>query len=160
MHNLKTVSLAVVMFFCNESALAIEARIQQMQAVFFGNVITRIGSCEMDPISGAISSPENICIGTETLGHYRIFGDPGELQVIKFNQVMDNSRGLHFAPKARLVNNLGDDMLAPIAGIETYINIGSDGIIDIYLGGTLTFNQAQSSNSPIVIFYDIDFSTP
>jgi hypothetical protein len=157
---LKRISLVIAMLFSNAKVFAVEASIQQIQAVFFGSVVTRAGSCEIDPISGDISSPENICIGSETLGHYRISGNASEMQVIKFNQVTDSSRGLHFAPKARLVNNLGDDMQAPIAGVETYIRLGSDGIIDIYLGGTLTFSQAQNSNSPIVIFYDIDFSTP
>lgn len=138
---------------------AVEARIQQVQAVYFGSVITRLGSCEMDAITGTITSSGNICIGSESLGHYRIFGDPSELQEIKLNVVSDLPRGIVFSPKGRLVNNFGDDMLAPIAGLGYNIRIGSDGVLDIYIGGTLTFSQVQTSNLPIVIFYEIEFNT-
>jgi hypothetical protein len=139
---------------------AIEEPIQQIQTVYFGSVITRLGSCEMDAVTGSITSSGNICIGSETLGHYRITGDPNEVQEITFSLVTDLSRGIQFAPKGRLVNNLGDDMLAPIAGAKYSIMLGSDGLLDIYVGGTLTFTKIQNNNSGISLNYDIESITP
>jgi hypothetical protein len=114
----------------------------------------------MDAVTGSITSSGNICIGSETLGHYRITGDPNEVQEITFSLVTDLSRGIQFAPKGRLVNNLGDDMLAPIAGAKYSIMLGSDGLLDIYVGGTLTFTKIQNNNSGISLNYDIESITP
>lgn len=122
-------------------------------------VITRLGSCEMDAVTGAITSAGNICIGSETLGHYRITGDPNELQTITLSQVVDGSQGLVFTPKGRLVNNLGDDILASLADTDYNIRLGSDGILDIYVGGVINFTKIQNNNSSIQINYDIEFVT-
>jgi len=137
---------------------ALEEYIQEQKTLSYGRTVSRIGSCELDPFTELITSPQLICIDSQSLGHYKIFGDPNQMLKITLHKVDDIPGGISFAPKGRLQNNLGDSILAPIAGTQTWIRIGSDGVLNIYVGGTLTLNQIQNTASPFVLQFNIEFN--
>ncbi|SFC25633.1 hypothetical protein [Pseudoalteromonas denitrificans] len=157
---IKVISFLSSVLFYPIPALALEEYIQQQKTISFGQTIPRIGSCELDPFTETMTSPQTICIDSHTLGHYKIFGDANLMLKIILHKVDDISGGVFFAPKGRLKNNLGDDVSAPISEAETWIRIGSDGILDIYVGGTLTLTKVQNSSSSITLQYNIEFNEP
>jgi hypothetical protein len=152
--------LGIIALTSTFPSLAIEEWISQKQTVHFGVVIPIIGSCELDHTTSAVTSPGNICLGPGSRGHYQIHGDANQMMIVVLNQVIDIRRGITFNPVGRLVNDLGDDIAAPIAGTETWIRIGSDGILNVYVGGTLALSQAKSSSTPYILQYDISFVRP
>jgi len=140
--------------------MAVEEFIQEQKTTSFGQTIPRIGSCELNPFTSAITSPQSICISDHVLGHYKIFGDANQMLKVILHKVDDVPQGIFFSPKGRLTNNLGDDISAPISGATTWIQIGSDGVLNIYVGGTLTLTQVQNSSTAIVLQYNIEFNLP
>lgn len=144
-------------YLCSFSGYAIEEWTTQHQSLHFGSVIPVIGHCVLDENTSVVTSPSSICLGPGSRGHYKIHGDANQLIKVTLNNVVDVATGINFNPVGRLVNNLGDDISAPIAGVETWIRIGSDGIIDIYVGGTLNLNQRTETSTPYILQYDIDY---
>ena len=142
------------------STNAVAEWMQVRQIINMGTVIPGIGTCTFDPITLVMSSPSNLCTGGEALGHTKIFGPANQMQKIILHPMNDVARGIRFDPKGRLVNNLGDDISAPIAGGETWIKIGSDGVLDIYIGGTFTLSQSLNSNSVYSIEVNVEFNRP
>ncbi|MCJ8294160.1 MAG: DUF4402 domain-containing protein [Colwellia sp.] len=150
-------TLAIIGLITAFPSLAIPEWISQKQSLHFGVVIPIIGSCSLDPTTSVVTSPGNICLGPGSRGHYQIYGDANQMLEVTLNQVFDIPEGINFNPVGRLVNNLGDDMTAPIAGIKTRIRIGSDGILDVYVGGSLNLSQPKNSATPYIVQYDIEF---
>ncbi|MFT7005712.1 MAG: hypothetical protein ACJAXJ_000211 [Colwellia sp.] len=151
------VVLSITALTTSFTTLAIEAWMSQQQSLHFGYVIPIVGSCELDNTTSDVTSPGNICIGPGSRGHYQIHGDANQMMEVTLEQVIDIPKGITFNPIGRLVNNLGDDMAAPIAGIKTRIRIGSDGILDVYIGGTLNLSQPKNNATPYILQYDIEF---
>jgi len=149
---------ALSLLFSSTNALAEWLQVQVTSS--FGTVIPGIGNCTFNPITLVMSSPSDLCTGGETLGHIKIFGPANQMQKVKLLSVDDVGNGIHFAPMGRLVNNLGDDISAPIAGSETWIRIGSDGVLDIYVGGTLTLSQTRNGSSVFTVKYDVEYTRP
>jgi len=149
--------LAIISLTTAFPALAIDEWILQQQSLHFGEVIPIVGSCELNHTTSAVTSPGNICLGPGSRGHYRIYGDANQMMKVTLEQVIDIPEGIIFSPVGRLVNNLGDDLIAAIAGAETWIRIGSDGILDVYIGGTLNLSQPKNSATPYILQYDIKF---
>jgi len=134
--------------------------IVQIEALSFGDIVPKAGFCELDVADGSISSPDNMCLGNAELAHYRITSDPNINIIVRLNMVDDVDQGLRFAPKARLTNDLGTVTLAPIAGADTWMMTGTDGIIDIYVGGTLTIFNSLAGLQAYNMTFDLEFRRP
>ena len=134
--------------------------IVQIDALSFGELVPKAGFCELDVADGSISSPDNMCLGSAELAHYRITSDPNINIIIRLNMVDDIDQGLRFAPKARLTNDLGTVTLAPIAGADTWMMTGTDGVIDIFVGGTLTIFNSLAGLQAYNMTFDLEFRRP
>lgn len=157
---LKPLLLTFATLAAVNSTNAVAEWMQPQSIINMGTVVPSTGNCTFDPITLVMSSPSDLCTGGEALGHAKIFGPANQMQKIKLHPMNDTDTGIRFDPKGRLVNNLGDDMSAPTAGGETWIRIGSDGVLDIYIGGTLTLSQKLSSNFVASIEVDIEYNRP
>ena len=153
-------SLGVVLTLLSPSLLARTDAIVQLNSLSFGQTVPKTGFCELDVSSSAISSPDNMCLGGAQVAHYQITSDPNTTIVITLNLADDVGQGLRFAPKARFENNLGDSSLNLIAGSDTWFSSGSDGIIDIYVGGTLTISNAPQGLESYTLSFDLEFRRP
>lgn len=142
-----------------QKSLAADA-IVQLDPLSFGEVIPKSGFCELDVADGSISSPDNMCLGEAQLAHYRITADPNINIVVRLNMVDDVAQGLRFAPKARLTNDVGGVTLAPIAGADAWMMTGTDGTIDIFVGGTLTISNSLNALQAYNLTYDLEFRRP
>lgn len=148
------------MFLFSAHCFARSDAIVQITALSFGDLVPKSGYCELDVVSSAISSPDDMCLGSQQLALYRITTDPNTTMIIRLDTADDNAQGFSFSPKARITNDLGTETLAPIAGSETWFDSGSDGVIDIYVGGTLTVTNSLSSLQSYTINFDIEFRRP
>lgn len=134
--------------------------VTQLDHLSFGELVPKAGFCELDPISGNISSPDNMCLGNAQIAHYQIQSTANTQLIVRFNYIEDAAQGLSFAPKARLENDLGTSTLAPIAGSDTWFMTGTDGVIDLYVGGTLTVSNALNGLNSYNLSFDIDVREP
>lgn len=134
--------------------------VAQVDHLSFGELVPKSGFCELDPINGNLSSPDNMCLGNAQIAHYRISGTPNTQLIIRFEYSEDAAQGLSFAPKARLENDTGASRLAPIAGADTWFMTGTDGIIDLYVGGTLTIGNALNGLDSYNLTFNIDVRDP
>lgn len=113
-----------------------------VQDIEFGKTVPRASTCTIHPVTGVLTSPDDTCFSPYQNGQYRISGNPHTTYEIKLVTGTYPAHGLTFTPTGRFVNNQGDDQTNFIA--DTFINFdtGSDGIINIYVGGTLQFDYA------------------
>ena len=123
----------------------------------FGNLIPKSGYCEISPLTGQVSSANKLCVGSESLGHYRILSTPNTNMRIIFHEDVNPSTNVTYTPKARLVNNIGNTTNAFIPGINTYFDTGTDGYIDIYVGGILSVPQSLGSFTGYSVDLTIDY---
>lgn len=109
-----------------------------IQNIDFGETVPKAGSCVLDPVSGNLT-PTNLCVTGGVVGEYTITATPNTTVRIKAITGTREPQGFMLEPTIRLTNNLGAN--ATNYNPDTYIdfNTGSDGIINVYLGGTLTF---------------------
>lgn len=152
--------LATALFQYSPLAYSVAGSITQQAQLSFGELVPKSGFCELDPINGNISSPDNMCLGNAQLAHYRIQSTPNTQLIVRFNYVEDGAQGLSFAPKARLVNDLNATSLSPIAGADTWFMTGTDGVIELYVGGTLTISNALSGLTSYNMSFDVEFREP
>ena len=43
-----------------------------------------------------------------------------------------------------------------IAGTDTWVNIGTDGLVDVYVGGSMTLSQVLTNNLSYVSLFDFE----
>jgi hypothetical protein len=132
--------------------------ITQLKSIDFGTIVPTIGSCTMDPTTGTITSPGNICLSSGNLGRYTIYGTASTTIEIRFVAGTDATNGLTFYPTARFTNNVGDDTTNLITGSITNFNTGTDGRIDIYVGGIIDLSQSISASSQYTFDWDIEYT--
>lgn len=160
MLNFNQIKWSLVTALAATSTVSNAFNITQLDQLSFGELVPKSGFCELDPVNSVISSPDNMCLGQAQLAHYRIQTTPNTQLIVNFEYVEDTAQGLSFAPKARLVNNLGNSTLALFAGADTWFLTGSDGIIDLYVGGTLTISNALVGLTSYSLSFDIDYRAP
>lgn len=152
--------LLICLSFYSSSSLAIPPTIQEITSITFGQLVPKSGFCELDPADGSLTTTNQTCIGNSQLAHYRITADPNTAIRIRFNQVIDSDEGLQFQPTARMENNLGANTLWYFTGSETTVTTGTDGILDIFVGGRLTINNGLSGTTGYQLNFDVDFRYP
>ena len=160
MLNFRASTLGIFMLFQSVKVFAFADAIVQLDPLSFGEVVPKSGFCELDVADGSISSPDNMCLGNAQLAHYRITSDPNINIIVRLNMVDDMDQGLRFAPKARLTNDIGTVTLAPIAGADAWMMTGTDGVINIYVGGTLTISTSLNGLQAYNLTYDLEFRRP
>ncbi|GHB63118.1 hypothetical protein GCM10008107_10270 [Psychrosphaera saromensis] len=128
-----------------------------VQDINFGETVPSSGSCEMDVITGEIT-PANLCVSDGVLGIYTITATANTNIEIKAISTVGDVNGFILEPTIRLTNNLGDE--ATNLNPDTYIDFstGSDGLITVYMAGTLTFPGGSASGSSQSLSAELEFT--
>lgn len=137
--------------------MAIDPSIVELTDIHFGELVPKSGFCEMAPSDGSLTSPTNMCLGPARLAHYRITADPNRNIRIRFSEIQNAGLGLLFQPTVRMENNLGLSTLWLFTNSETTVSSGSDGLIDIYVGGRLTTSNGLNSSDSYNLSFEVDF---
>lgn len=123
----------------------------------FGDVVPVGGSCVMDPITGNIT-PASLCIGPGTLGEYTITATPSTTVRIRATANSGGPLDKIFEPTLYLTNNLGHNATNLISGTDVDFDTGTDGIITVYIGGTLTFPAGLLFSSNHTVNTTLEFN--
>lgn len=144
----------------SQQAIAWSDSIVQLNSLSFGQMVPKSGFCELDVSTDVVSSPDNMCLGGNQTAHYRITTDPNTTMIVTLHLADDIAQGLRFAPKARFENNLGSSTTNLIAGSDTWFTSGTDGIIDVYVGGTITISDSLQGLESYSLSFDLEFRRP
>jgi hypothetical protein len=128
-----------------------------VQDINFGETSPRAGSCVMDVITGDIT-PATLCVSDGTLGIYTITATANTNVEIKAISTVGDVNGFILEPTLRLTNNLAEE--ATNLNPDTYIAFitGSDGLITVYMAGTLTFPSGLASGSSQTLSAELEFT--
>lgn len=137
MLNVKSIIFAALFLSSNFSFAAGEV-LSVITPINFGETVPKAGSCVLNPVNGNLT-PKNLCVSAGVLGEYTITATANTTVRIKAISTSGHPQGFILEPTLRLTNNLGADSTNLSA--DTYIDFdtGSDGVITVYMGGTLTF---------------------
>ncbi|AWB67258.1 hypothetical protein C2869_12770 [Saccharobesus litoralis] len=131
------------------------ATVTQVNSLSFGQVVTRTGSCEMDPTNGNIVIGTSLCLGATQRGHYQVSAAANTRVRIRLHRADDDVYTVSFEQKFILQNDYGTSITGQ-ADIAEEIITGSDGIINIYVGGILNINQTLPSATAIQVSFTIE----
>lgn len=150
-------SLLVSLLLLPKFSFAAGEVLTVVQNINFGEIVPKSGSCEMDVITGDIT-PASLCVSDGVLGIYTITATANTNVKIKGISTVGNPDGFTLEPTLRLTNNLSDEAtnLTP----DTYITFstGSDGIITVYMAGTLTFPAGLAHGTTQSLINDLEFT--
>ncbi|WP_111980358.1 DUF4402 domain-containing protein [Algibacillus agarilyticus] len=149
-------NLLFAITLCISSAHGLCAVVSQNQALNFGSIVPRMGNCEMDPTNGNIIIGNDICLASSNRGHYQLVDAANVRFRIRLNSAVDDNYAINFEQKFMLQNNYGTQ-ISGIAGVAEELITGSDGIIDIYVGGLLNINQTLPNNTNINVSFNIEY---
>ncbi len=156
MLNIKRTLLISLLLFHKFSFAAGEV-LTVVQDMNFGETVPRAGSCVMDVITSNIT-PASLCVSNGILGIYTITATANTNIEIKAISTVGDVNGFILEPTIRLTNNLGDE--ATNLNPDTYIDFstGSDGLITVYMAGTLTFPGGSASGSSQSLSAELEFT--
>lgn len=131
------IGLALLLFISPASFSAGEI-LTVIRVTDFGYVVPTGGSCVMNPVNGEIT-PASLCVGPGALGEYTVTATPNTIVRIRAIPTVAGPPGKVFEPTLHLTNNLGSSATNLVSDTDIDFSTGSDGIITVYMGGTLTF---------------------
>jgi len=154
--NIKRILILSVFLLPNFSFAAGEI-LTPVQTMSFGETVPKSGSCVMDVVTGNIT-PASLCVSSGVLGIYTITATANTNIEIKGISTVGDPNGFVLEPTLRLTNNLGDEATNLVP--DTYIDFstGSDGLITVYIGGTLTFPGGLSGGSSHSLQASLEFT--
>lgn len=148
---------AATLLIAMSPSLQADPTIAELTDIQFGELVPKSGYCELSPSDGSLTSPTNMCLGPAQLAHYRLTGDPNTDIRIRFNEIEDSSLGLFFQPTIYMENDLGTTQTWLFTNSYTTMSTGSDGLIDIYVGGRLTTSKGLNSLDSYQLSFEVDF---
>jgi len=156
----KTVKLLAAILFCVSFNVWAEPYIVEASTTSFGNqIVPGFGACDLAYDTSVLTNTSgSICSGTTgSRGHYKVFAAANTTVRIVLSAHNNNGDGVIFYP----VGVVFSDSTAPVPFLEqNTINIdsGTSGIVEIYVGGTLTLVSKPSVSTSYNFTYEIDYS--
>ncbi|KMT66568.1 hypothetical protein [Catenovulum maritimum] len=132
------------------------ASLTQVQNLSFGSLVPKSGSCEMDPSNGQIILGASFCLRNSKQGQYQLISGANERFRIRIYTSVDADYDIAFEQKFILSNDYGTS-IDGIAGVAEEIITGSDGIINIDIGGILNINETIPAALSISFSFDIEY---
>jgi hypothetical protein len=151
--------LAAILFTVSVDVWA-EPYIVEASSTSFGNqIVPSFGACDLAYDTSVLTNTSgSICSGTTgSRGHYKVFAAANTTVRIVLSAHNNDGDGVIFYP----VGVVFSDSTAPIAYLEeNTINIdsGTSGIVEIYVGGTLTLVSKPTVSTNYNFTYEIDYS--
>ena len=152
-------TVALFGLFGSQTVMAAPYIVQASTVSFGDKIVPTTGACDMDHNTSALTNTSGMICGAASgsRGHYRVFATPNTTVRIVVRPHNDNGNGAVFNP----VGEIQSDAAGPIAYIEhntTNINSGASGIVEIYVGGTLTLLTKPPTSTTFNLDFEIDFS--
>ncbi|NRA70805.1 MAG: hypothetical protein HRU24_07260 [Gammaproteobacteria bacterium] len=142
------------------NSYAITPQLYTIDAIDFGKLTPRFGTCEISYLTGTITNIVNdICQSTKTSrGFYRIVGPKNtNMQVTVFTH-SNNGNGIVFTPNGKIKSSELEVNITP--GVMATLNSGPSGWVDVIIGGRLDLLLNLAPGTPyqpdFTISYDIE----
>jgi len=139
---------------------AIAPQLYTIDALDFGKLTPRLGTCEISYLTGAVSNVVNdICQSTKTSrGFYRIVAPKNtNIQVTVFTHTNDGN-GIVFIPNGKIKSSELEVNITP--SVMATVNSGPSGWVDILVGGRLDLLINLAPGTPyqpdFTISYDVE----
>jgi len=144
---------------CSLNLKAEPSIIQASTTSFGNNIIPQTGSCEMAHDTSILTNLSgNVCsTSTGSRGHYKIYSTPNTTVRIVVRPHNNSGDGVIMSPDGVIFS----DSTAAIAFVEhatTNIDSGTSGIVEIYIGGTLTLVSKPNTSQTYNFSFEIDYS--
>lgn len=141
---LKTSIKLLTLLTISHSALAITPTLNVVREINFGTVMPEIGSCRMSASTGVMISyiGQFICVLPENAqnGRYTIIANPNKVIRVKVLPNQNDGNGIIFNPYIELISSgFTKEVIYNNVGFKQ-MNSGSDGIVELYMGGDLRVN--------------------
>lgn len=137
-----------------------EPYIIQASTTSFGNqIVPSLGACDLAHDTSILNNTSgNICSAASgNRGHYRVFAAPNTTVRIVVRPHNNSGDGVIFFPFGVVFSDSTGD-IAYIENNTTNIDSGTSGIVEIYVGGTLTLVAKPSVSTSYNFTFEIDFS--
>jgi hypothetical protein len=150
--------LSTLLFIVSLDVLAAPFMVESSNTSFGAKILPGFGACDLAYDTSVLSNASgNICSGTTgSRGHYKVFAAANTTVRIVLNAHNNSGDGLIFYPNGVVFS----DSTAPIAidGNTIWIDSGTSGIVEIYVGGTLTLVSKPSVSKTYNFTFEIDYS--
>ena len=136
----------ILLLAISNQVLAITPTFNVVREIDFGAVLPEPGSCRMLANTGAIVSyvGQYICLLHETsqTGRYDIIANPNKTIRVKVLPNQNTGTGIEFNPYIELVSDgFTKEVIYNNVGFKQ-INSGTDGIVELHVGGDLKINTS------------------
>ena len=134
--------------------------IESSKTSFGAKIIPQIGSCDMTYDTSILTnSSGNTCTSglTGNRGHYKVFATPNTTVRIVVKPHNNTGDGVVLFPYGVIFS----DSTANIPFVDnatTNIDSGTSGIVEIYIGGTLTLVSKPNTSQTYNFSFEIDYS--